>query len=32
MKYAQKSILKSFIASESVYVALPTGNGSTGAI
>lgn len=32
MKYAQKSLLKTFSASKDNYLALPAGNGSTGAI
>jgi hypothetical protein len=32
MKYAEESLLQTFQASKNNYVALPTGNGSTGAI
>ena len=32
MHYSQKSLLKSFSADPEIYVALPTGSGSTGAI
>lgn len=32
MNYSQRSLLNSFSANPGVYVALPTGSGSTGAI
>ena len=32
MHYSQNSLLKSFSANPNLYVALPTGSGSTGAI
>lgn len=32
MHYSQKSLLKSFSVEPDIYVALPTGSGSTGAI